>query len=85
VLQRFWMPMRILGASWGAVVVARDGDSFTERILRHEARHTAQSFVFGPFFGPAYLLAGLWAVIIHGENFYYANAFEIDARGAEGQ
>jgi len=82
VLQRCWMSMRILGASCGAVVVVRDGDSFTERTLKHESRHTAQSFVFGPFFGPAYVLAGLWAVIVRGENFYYANAFEIDARRA---
>lgn len=83
LLYELWRRLHIVGASCGLVVVIRDPDSYTDRTLKHESRHSAQSMIFGPLFGFVYVLAGLWAVIVRGQNFYYGNAFEVDARKAE--
>lgn len=67
------------GWAYGVYIVSRRVDD--RRHIAHELRHVEQQMVFGIFFLPAYLLAGLWALITTGQ-FYYQNPFEINARKA---
>lgn len=46
----------------------------------HEHVHVRQAERWGPFFIPAYLLAGLWAAL-RGGHYYRDNAFEREAYG----
>ena len=48
----------------------------------HERVHVRQYEWWGPLFVPAYLLAGLWA-LIHGGHPYFDNRFEREARLAD--
>ena len=62
----------------GHVVIARDARAL-DVTRAHERVHVRQYEVWGPFFLPAYLLAGLWAVM-RGGHPYLDNRFERDAR-----
>jgi hypothetical protein len=61
----------------GHVVIARD-DWSLESTRVHERVHVRQCEVWGPFFVPAYLAAGLMAFLC-GRNFYVDNRFEVEA------
>ena len=65
----------------GHVVIARDARAL-EVTRPHERVHVRQYEVWGPFFVPAYLLAGLWA-LIQGGHPYVDNRFEREARRYE--
>ena len=62
----------------GHVVIARDAHAL-DVTRAHERVHVRQYEVWGPFFLPAYLLAGLWA-FIQGGHPYFDNRFEREAR-----
>ena len=62
----------------GHVVVAADARAL-EVTRTHERVHVRQYEVWGPFFVPAYLLAGLWA-LARGGHPYFDNRFEREAR-----
>lgn len=47
--------------------------------LEHEFRHIDQMYRWGVLFYPAYVVAGLWA-LVRGRSFYFDNWFEADAR-----
>ena len=62
----------------GHVVIARDARAL-DITRAHERVHVRQYEVWGPFFVPAYLLAGLWA-LMQGGHPYFDNRFEREAR-----
>lgn len=62
----------------GHVVIAQDARAL-DVTRAHERVHVRQYEVWGPFFLPAYLLAGLWA-FMQGGHPYVDNRFERDAR-----
>ena len=62
----------------GHVVLGRDAHAL-EATRAHERVHVRQYEAWGPLFLPAYLLAGLWA-IVQGGHPYFDNRFERDAR-----
>lgn len=63
----------------GHVVIGLDRDAL-DRTRPHERVHVRQAERWGPFFIPAYLLAGAWQWF-RGRNPYYDNPFERSARG----
>lgn len=73
---------RVLAITFGHVVLGCDRDSL-ERTRAHERAHVEQSQRWGPAFLPAYLLASLFAWA-RGGDAYRDNAFERQARAAEG-
>jgi hypothetical protein len=67
--------------TFGHVVIGRDGD-WLAASRQHERAHVRQCELWGPLFIPAYLIAGLWAMV-HGRPAYADNYFEREARDAE--
>ena len=65
----------------GHVVLGRDAAAL-DRCRAHEQAHVRQYEVWGPFFIPAYFIAGFLAYL-RGGNPYWDNPFERDARRAE--
>ena len=65
----------------GHVVIARDARAM-ELTRAHERVHVRQYELWGPLFVPAYLLAGVFAVLGGGHP-YFDNLFEREARRAE--
>ena len=61
----------------GHVVIGRSASSL-ESTRAHERVHVRQCETWGPLFVPAYVTAGLWA-ILRGRNAYLDNRFERDA------
>ncbi len=53
-----------------------------ERLGTHERVHVRQCERWGPFFLPAYVLAGVWQWV-RGRDAYWDNPFEVEARLAE--
>ena len=62
----------------GHVVIGRDARAL-ELTRAHERVHVRQYEFWGPLFVPAYLLAGMWA-LIKGGHPYFDNRFEREAR-----
>jgi hypothetical protein len=71
------MPGGAAALTLGHVVIARDNWSL-ESTRAHERVHVRQCEVWGPLFVPAYLAAGLSAML-RGRNCYFDNRFEIEA------
>jgi hypothetical protein len=65
----------------GHIVIAEQR-GLTPQILTHELAHVRQAAYWGIVFPFAYLAASGWAVL-HGEDAYWHNIFEIAARKAE--
>lgn len=65
----------------GHVVIGRDARAL-EITRAHERVHVRQYEWWGPFFVPAYLFAGAWA-LMQGGHPYFDNRFEREARLAE--
>ena len=65
----------------GHVVIGRDARAL-EATRAHERVHVRQYECWGPLFVPAYLLAGVWA-LLRGGHPYFDNRFERDARLGE--
>ena len=65
----------------GHVVIARDARAL-EVTRAHERVHVRQYECWGPLFVPAYLVAGVCA-LIQGRHPYFDNRFEREARRAE--
>ena len=61
----------------GHVVIGRDAHAL-ELSRTHERVHVRQYESWGPLFVPAYLLAGLWA-LLRGGHPYFDNKFEREA------
>lgn len=68
--------MRVRAMALGHVVLGRDAAALDDT-RAHERAHVAQAERWGPFFVPAYLMAGVvaWA---RGGDAYADNAFERD-------
>lgn len=82
-MQVKWLPMNAAGETFGRLVmysVPLDGDIYV-RIREHEMFHVKQNEHWGPFFLFAYGIACLVAMA-QGENFYFDNYFEVEARRA---
>lgn len=62
----------------GHVVIGRDARAL-ELNRAHERVHVRQYESWGPLFVPAYLLAGVWA-LLKGGHPYFDNRFEREAR-----
>ena len=71
-------PVRAQAMTLGHVILGRDLECL-ENCRGHELVHVRQTERWGPFFLPAYLLAGLWAHLAGG-HYYRDNRFEIEAR-----
>ncbi|MCU0925644.1 MAG: signal peptide prediction [Hydrogenophaga sp.] len=65
----------------GHVIVGSHAQEL-ERLRAHERVHVRQCERWGPFFLPAYLLAGAWQWV-RGRSAYWDNPFEVDARRGE--
>jgi hypothetical protein len=65
----------------GHIVIAEQR-GLTPQILTHELAHVRQAAHWGILFPFAYLAASGWAVL-HGQDAYWHNTFEIAARRAE--
>jgi hypothetical protein len=65
----------------GHVVIGRDARAL-EVTRAHERAHVRQYESWGPLFVPAYLIAGVWA-LIQGGHPYFDNRFERAAIQAE--
>lgn len=77
--------IRALAGPWLAVTLGHVIVYWTPPSVRtywHERAHVRQYEVWGPAFGPAYVVAGLVAVA-RGGSFYRDNYFERTARAAE--
>lgn len=61
----------------GHVVIGRDAMAL-EGTRAHERVHVRQYERWGPFFVPAYFLAGAWA-LLRGGHPYFDNRFEREA------
>jgi hypothetical protein len=61
----------------GHVVLGRNARAL-ESTRAHERVHVRQYESWGPFFLPAYLLAGAWA-FVQGKDPYFDNWFEVEA------
>ena len=84
LLPAFWLRHVVLvrGAAAitiGHVVLGRDDRALTQT-RSHERVHVRQYERWGPAFVPAYLIAGLWAMLRR-EGAYRGNYFEREARG----
>jgi hypothetical protein len=64
--------------TFGHVVLARDSWSL-DTSRAHERVHVRQCEIWGPAFIPAYLIAGLWA-LMNGTGAYTGNYFERQAK-----
>lgn len=66
-----------VGFTLGHVILGQDvkGLDFAQK---HERVHVRQFELWGPFMGPAYLLASLW-IWWHGGDIYFDNPFEVEA------
>ena len=62
----------------GHVVIGRDARTL-EATRSHERVHVGQYELWGPFFLPAYFIAGLYA-LVRGRHPYFDNRFERQAR-----
>ncbi|OGB20485.1 MAG: hypothetical protein A3I66_18350 [Burkholderiales bacterium RIFCSPLOWO2_02_FULL_57_36] len=65
----------------GHVVIA-EKRGLTPQVLTHELAHVRQAACWGILFPIAYLAASVWAVL-HGQDAYWHNVFEVAARRAE--
>lgn len=65
----------------GHVVIA-EKRGLTPQVLTHELAHVRQAACWGILFPVAYLAASAWAVL-HGQDAYWHNVFEVAARQAE--
>jgi hypothetical protein len=65
----------------GHIVIA-EKRGLTAQVLTHELEHVRQASHWGILFPFAYLAASGWAVL-HGQDAYWHNIFEIAARKAE--
>lgn len=72
-----WVP-NALAITVGHVVLARDHDALA-LTRAHERAHVHQYERWGIVFGPAYLLASIWAALSK-EGAYQGNRFEREAR-----
>jgi len=84
VFLRDWIPIDggAAAMTFGHIVIGRDRSSL-DATRRHERVHVAQCETWGPAFIPAYLLAGLWA-LINGKTPYAGNYFECQANSLKG-
>ena len=71
------MPGGASAITFGHVVLARDSWSL-DATRAHERVHVRQCEIWGPAFIPAYLIAGLWALMT-GTGAYTGNYFERQA------
>lgn len=67
----------------GHVIVATHAEAL-QRLRAHERVHVRQCESWGPFFLPAYLLAGAWQWVC-GRSPYRDNPFEVQARRLGGE
>ena len=67
--------------TFGHVVLGHDRITL-EATRPHERVHVRQCEIWGPAFIPAYLIAGLWA-LLNGTGAYRGNYFERQARRGE--
>ena len=83
MLLRYAVPIDggVAAITFGHVVIARDHHSLNAT-RAHERVHVRQYEIWGPFFIPAYLVAGAWAAV-NGRGAYDGNYFEEDARRRE--
>jgi hypothetical protein len=65
----------------GHIVIAEQR-GLTPQILTHELAHVRQAAHWGFLFPVAYLAASAWA-LLHGQDAYWHNIFEVAARKAE--
>lgn len=65
----------------GHLVIA-EKRGLTPQVLTHELAHVRQAAWWGILFPIAYLAASAWAVL-HGQDAYWHNVFEVAARQAE--
>jgi len=65
----------------GHIVIA-ERHGLTPQVLTHELAHVRQAAQWGFIFPLAYLAASGWAVL-HGQDAYWHNVFEVAARKAE--
>ena len=65
----------------GHVVIA-EKRGLTPQVLTHELAHVRQAACWGILFPVVYLAASAWAVL-HGQDAYWHNVFEVAARQAE--
>ncbi len=73
---------RYRAITFGHVVLAVD--ELDEDTFEHELAHVRQYERWGPFLGPAYLLASAWALLT-GRHHYRDNYFEASARREAGR
>jgi hypothetical protein len=67
--------------TFGHIVLGRDPIAL-DITRNHERVHVRQCELWGPLFIPAYLIAGLWALLV-GTGAYAGNYFEREARRRE--
>ena len=77
LMRPFWYCGPISAITLGYVVLGCDRPTL-DRTRRHERVHVRQYERWGPFFIPAYVLAGAW-VRFQGKNAYFDNPFEVEA------
>jgi hypothetical protein len=75
------LPGGAVAITCGHVVIGRDRGWLADS-QQHERVHVRQYELWGPLFIPAYVIAGLWA-IVNGQPAYAENYFEREARRAE--
>ena len=75
------IPGGAVAITFGHVVLARDNRSL-DTTRAHERVHVRQCEIWGPAFIPAYLMAGLWA-LVNGTGSYTGNYFERQANQKE--
>jgi hypothetical protein len=77
LVRRLPTGIKTAGFTLGHVILGQDDDG-----LRwagdHERVHVRQFERWGPFMGPAYLLASAW-MWLSGKDFYMDNPFEVEA------
>ena len=76
-MQRLPNRHRLVALTLGHVILAVDAPAM-QRLRAHELVHVRQYELWGPFFGPAYLLESLWQTL-RGRDAYLANRFEREA------
>ncbi|MFN3191110.1 MAG: hypothetical protein ACE361_11345 [Aureliella sp.] len=77
MVRRLPLGKRTAGITLGHVILGQTSEGLV-RIGEHERVHVAQFERWGPFMGPAYLLASLW-VWSRGKHIYWDNPFEKEA------
>jgi hypothetical protein len=77
-----WMDNNGIGAfCWGETIITRIRP--TPKLMAHEYMHTIQAYRWGILFPLLYVLEG-WYRRWKGQDTYWDNAFEVEAREAEG-